>query len=354
MELINNTLDIYWDASFWLLLGFLMAGIIKVFVPDNAINRWLGGKGFKPIIKAAFIGAPLPLCSCGVIPAAIGLKRAGASRPATISFLVATPETGVDSVAISYALLGPFMTIVRPVAAVVSAIFTGFVTRCWLDKKSSTIPLQVSIPLQTDCGCQSSCCNENTGVVLEHNKKKNIYDKLKQGFNYAMTDILKDVAIWLMLGILVAGIMVTLIPPDFLKQWGSGLGAMVIMLIVSVPMYICATASTPLGAAMIMSGVSPGTVLVFLLAGPATNISTLIIIFREMGQKTLIAYITGIVVASLSLGLLVDAMIEMFQINIQAQISQTDHLIPVELEIIAGLLLAVAMMRLLWQKYLSA
>lgn len=316
-ELFSNTLALYLDAAPWLLLGLVAAGLIKAWVPDALLARWLGGRGFWAVTRAALIGAPLPLCSCGVLPAALGLHRGGASRGATVSFLIATPETGADSIAVSYALLGPFMTVVRPVAAILSAIFTGLLTTLLPEPPVANAP-----PAPSRCGCGGGACRAPAPAP------DTFLHKGRQGLRYAATEILDDIAVWLAIGILLAGIVATVIPPQALAAWGSGLPAMVLMLLVGIPMYICATASTPLAAALLLAGLSPGTVLVFLLAGPATNIATLAVVRKELGNGVLTAYLAGITVASIGLGLVTDLVADYLALNVMAQLGQGADLVP--------------------------
>jgi len=317
-ELAGNILDVYLDAAPWLLLGLLAAGLIKAWVPDELLSRWLGGRGLWPLTKAAFIGAPLPLCSCGVLPAALGLHRGGASRSATISFLIATPETGADSIAVSYALLGPFMTVVRPIAAIISAIFTGLLTTLVPESK---VLAQEAVSTCGSC-CSGSCSTPPPVVPLSGMQKS------MKGLRYAVTEILDDITLWLAIGIVLAGLVATFIPPQALAEWGSGLPAMVLMLLIGIPMYICATASTPVAAALLLAGISPGTVLVFLLAGPATNIATLAVVRKELGSGVLLTYLVGIAVASIGLGLLTDMVAQLMAVDIQAELSKGSELLP--------------------------
>lgn len=346
-ELGRNTLALYLEAAPWLLLGLVAAGLIKAWVPEGRMSRWLGGRGPWPVVKAALIGAPLPLCSCGVLPAALGLRRAGASRGATVSFLIATPETGVDSIAVSYALLGPFMAVVRPVAAITSAVVAGLLAALVPEAKAARPLFNIMAqPVVTggDCGCSGSCASPQSAVP-------SVWAKGLQGLRYALTDILDDIALWLLLGLVAAGAIATWVPPLALAQWGSGLPAMLLMLLVGVPMYICATASTPLAAGLLLAGVSPGTVLVFLLAGPATNIATLAVVKRELGKGALGLYLGGIAVSSIVLGLLTDLLVRQFDIDIQAELGAGAELVPAWLAWASALLMlafAVKPLRRLW------
>jgi len=338
-DLLQNSLDIYLDAAPWLLLGLIAAGLIKAWLPEGLLQRWLGGHGPWPVVKAAFIGAPLPLCSCGVIPAALGLRRGGASRSATVSFLIATPETGVDSVALSYAMLGPVMAVVRPVAAILSAIVTGLLTT--LVPQARPASMQANIPVS---GCSSgSCCS--SGCSSTPPAKPGSLAITIQGLRYAASDILDDIALWLAIGILLAGAVATWVPPQALAAWGSGLPAMGLMLLVGIPMYICATASTPVAAALLLAGVSPGTVLVFLLAGPATNLATLAVLRKELGHGVLAVYLGGISLSSIGLGLLLDRLVNSLDLDIAAQLGSGGEMLPVWLAWSCGLVLAVLAIR---------
>lgn len=338
VSLLQNTLTLFLDAAPWLLLGLIAAGLIKAWVPEAAMSRWLGGRGLWPVTKAALIGAPLPLCSCGVLPAALGLRRAGASQGATVSFLIATPETGVDSIALSYVLLGPFMAVIRPVMAVLNAILAGCLAALVPETKVAR-----SVEIRATATAKPCCCEDACGTKADPRPAPGLWQRARAGLRYAMTDVLDDIAWWLAVGLLLAGVVITLVPPTALAQWGSGLPAMLVMVLVGVPMYICATASTPVAAALLLAGVSPGTVLVFLLAGPATNIATLGVVHRELGRGVFYAYLGGIAVGSIMLGLLTDGLVAYFAIDIQAQLAESREWMPVWLAVAsAAVLLAFA------------
>ncbi|AEF05406.1 permease [Alteromonas sp. KS69] len=343
MLLVQNFISLFMESAPWLLLGLLVAGIMHELVPVSFLERHMGSSSTASITKAAVIGAPLPLCSCGVIPAAIGLRRSGASKPSTISFLVSTPETGVDSVSVSYALLGPLYAIVRPIAAIASAIYAGLMVR-WFDgaksqkpahshthshkgshqhphkhagsvsccsSESSVAPEQEEAAsldkAQTSC-CASEkpttrCCDGTATTQGESVKQAN---KLTQVLRYASGKLLEDIVVWLLIGLALAAAIKTWVPTDFLTQWGDGVIAMLVMAIIGIPMYICATASTPLAVGFLAAGLSPGAVLVFLMAGPATNVSTMGMIKQEMGFRTLCLYLFSVITASIGFGYLLN------------------------------------------------
>lgn len=344
MNLLQNFIDLFSESAPWLLLGLLIAGLMKWIVPLDLLKRHMGGRGLGSIIKAAFIGAPLPLCSCGVIPAAIGLRRAGASKPASVSFLVATPETGVDSISVSYALLGPFIAIIRPLAAIFSAIFAGimvmFATRN--EAQLETQPHD-SVPAKSCCSSQSKSLNSNT--PSSSMDSISLWGRIKASIKFSSGKLLHDISNWLLIGLLLAAAIKTWVSTDFLTQWGDGFLAMLVMALVGIPMYICATASTPIAAGFIAVGVSPGAVLVFMLAGPATNLSTMGMIRQEMGNKVLLAYLASILLVSIGIGYWVNWMVSAFGFEVYQLASHAhqmhDSLVnQVSALILAGLMIA--------------
>jgi len=366
----QNFLALFMESAPWLLLGLLVAGIMHELVPVSLLEKHMGNPSTGAIVKAAIIGAPLPLCSCGVIPAALGLRRSGASKPSTISFLVSTPETGVDSVSVSYALLGPLFAIVRPIAAIISAIYAGLMVK-WFDGDSAA-PSQVtsskentsccakSLPVVNDASCcdkptlevSSSCCDtEGQEHAHDHssNKALPLFLKVSKVLSYASGKLLSDIVVWLLIGLALAAGIKTFVPTDFLTQWGDGLVAMLVMAVIGVPMYICATASTPLAVGFIAAGLSPGAVLVFLMAGPATNISTMGMIRQEMGSKTLLLYLFSVISASIGFGYLLNYAVDLFSLSylVTTQSSMHEHGASIQLiYALSALVLAALMVRL--------
>lgn len=344
-ELLNNLFILANEASPFLILGLVIAGLMKTWVPTQILSKHLGS-GNSAIFKAAFIGAPLPLCSCGVIPVATQLKRSGASAPATSSFLVATPETGVDSVTVSYALLGPIMAIYRPITAIVSAIFTGFLVSTIKNSDAVDCDKPQTSSTKSCCSSKNEATNSPQDIAHqahEHNAEKekssccaskatpktdSALGKTLLGIKYAFGQLIDDLIVWLFIGLLFATLVKTFLPAEFLLSYGSGITAMLVMIAISIPMYICATASTPIAAGFILAGISPGTALVFMMAGPATNISTLGVIKNEMGKQVLVRYLLGITISAISFGLLFDFGLNYFGININEQMSHNHDMLP--------------------------
>ena len=339
-EIILNIWQVMLDASFWLLLGLLAAGLVKAYVPESAMQRWMGGSGFTAVTRAALFGAPLPLCSCGVLPAALGMYRSGASKEATVSFLISTPETSTDSVAVTYALMGPLMAVYRPIAALFSAMVSGMMVTLVKDEEPPQAPEAVSSCGQSSCA--SGCSSEAPAVEKTENR-------LMAALRYGATELLDDISRWLMLGIILAGVMNTLIPPGWLAQWGQGLAAMLIMLLVGIPMYICASASTPVAAGLLIAGVSPGTVLVFLLVGPATNMASIMLLSKTLGRQVTAMYLLGLSLCSIASGLLLDWLIELYQYDMLVSMEKTEQLLPAGLQTASALLLLI----LIWPKLRS-
>ncbi|TMN89916.1 hypothetical protein CWB72_09725 [Pseudoalteromonas phenolica] len=410
MTLLSNFWSLFLVSAPWLMLGLLLAGLLNIFIPKNFLQKHLGKEGVWTTIKAALIGAPMPLCSCGVIPAAVGLRRAGGSKSATTAFLVSTPETGVDSVSVSYVLLGPFMAIIRPIAAVSSAIVAGLLvgkekssgtknldkeiqtaattgTSCCASKQAdiennaekqsvcSSKKAEIATDTKTSCCATSSdpalvnsseavlettanCCDTdhptqpvNSESLCCDSKKEEqqaapFSTKIKQALHFSCNKLLSDTMGWLMIGLFFAALVQTYVPTSFLSHWGDGILAMVVVILVSIPMYICATASTPIAAGLLMAGVSPGAVLVFMLAGPATNIATVGVVATELGKRAVSAYLTGVIGIAIIFGFLTDYLVEQYGFEVNPAHAIEHELMPQWLTMGLGIVLLLLMLRL--------
>ncbi|MBU1611626.1 MAG: SO_0444 family Cu/Zn efflux transporter [Proteobacteria bacterium] len=311
MNLIWNTVvaigvaswDVLLESAPYMLFGFAMAGLLKAFVPANVVERHLGRSGFANVLKAALFGVPLPLCSCGVVPAAAGLRKQGASKGATAAFLISTPESGVDSVAISYALLDPLMTLLRPLAAFFTATLAGVMVNS-LEQEGDAAPELKAAPCSgPGCGCTATACDLPEAAPTQ----PPVLRRALSGLAYAFDDLLVDIGVWFLVGVVLAGAITALVPDTFIESnLGSGFLPMLLMLVAAVPMYVCATSSTPIAAALALKGISPGAALVFLLAGPATNAASIAMVAKILGRRVTAIYLGAIVVSSLSLGMLVN------------------------------------------------
>ena len=278
------------EMSPYLLFGFLVAGFLSIFIKPETVERHLGGRGAGPVVKAAVFGVPLPLCSCGVIPVAASLRRHGAGAAATTSFLISTPETGVDSIMVTLSLLGPVFAIFRPVAAFLSGLFGGVLVNLF-GREKEVSPGELPV-------CTAECCS---GAVERSNK---FILALKYGFITLPRDINRA----LIVGIIIAGVISAAIPPNYLSRFlGGGIVSMLVMMAVGIPTYVCATASVPIAAALIAKGVSPGAALVFLMTGPATNAATIATVRKIMGNRIAIIYLIAVALPALAAGLIFDA-----------------------------------------------
>jgi len=296
----------------WLLFGLVFAGLLKVYFPQKHIDKYLGKSNFKSAVNASVLGVPLPLCSCGVIPTGISFYKNGASKGAVNSFLISTPQTGVDSIFATYAMLGWPFAIIRPLVAFSTGILGGVLTN-WLMKEK---PKPKSIPAvnpmfagmrldvkKLDSECEEDECGCNTPLKKEAHS-------LIRAANYAFVELLQDIAKWLLLGFLAATLISVLLPDGFFTMFkGYGFIEILVVLAASVPLYICATGSIPIAAVLLMKGVSPGAALVFMMAGPATNVATITVIGKTMGKKSLFIYLGSIIGGAVFFGLLTNWLI---------------------------------------------
>lgn len=315
------------EASIYIIFGLLVGGLLKMFITPSSVAAHLGRGRVRSVLKAALIGIPVPLCSCGVLPAAVALKKQGANNGATMAFLISTPESGVDSISISWALLDPIMTIVRPVAAFFSAFVAGVV-------ENFRLPPQMGTKESPDLSCPVDNCCDGTDCSPEaHQQHHSLPDKLWQGMRYAATELWGDMAGSFFVGVLLAGVIYVIIPDDFFGSYlGGGLHSMLIMLVLGIPLYICATASTPIAAAFILKGVSPGAALVFLLVGPATNIMSISVLTRLLGKKATGIYLLSIAIVSVLFGLGLDKVYEYSGLSAQVTIGAATEILPLWLK----------------------
>jgi len=283
-EYLKELVSLVNEMSPYLLLGFLAAGLLRVVFPRRIVTRYMGQRNFKSVFNASLLGVPMPLCSCGVLPAGIGFYRNGASRGSSISFLISTPQTGVDSILATYALLGLPLAIIRPVVALFTGILGGMLGNA------------------TDHGPDDH--QQRARSEEDHPRT------VKELFRYGFVELIQDISKWLIIGMLLAALLSILIPDDFFTSTiSSEYLAMLLMLLASVPLYICATGSIPIAAVLLMKGLSPGAALVLLMAGPATNIATMAVIGNSLGKRSLWVYLVSIVGGALLFGTLVNELL---------------------------------------------
>lgn len=278
-----SLLNVVCEMAPYLLLGFLIAGILHVFVPQGFYRKYLSKDNKLAVLWAALLGVPLPLCSCGVIPTAIGLRNEKASKGAVASFLIATPQTGIDSILATFSLMGLGFAIIRPAAALITGVCGGWLVNRLVPEDDAAVTAGTS-------------CNVETG------------NKLWRVLKYAYFKMIQDIGGRLVIGLLVAALIQVAIPDEFFLHFGSQpLLQMLVILIVAVPMYICSTGSIPVAAALIMKGLSPGAALVMLMAGPAVNLASILVVRKAMGRRFTGIYLLVIVVFSILFGLVVNA-----------------------------------------------
>jgi hypothetical protein len=334
------------DASFYLLFGLIAAGMIKAWVNEKRMVRSLGMSSFQSTVKAALIGVPLPLCSCSVVPMALSIREKGASRGATVSFLISTPESGVDSIAVSYALLDPLMTVFRPAAAMITAVMAGVIENHFGKSRTeqpaiinnATETSNVPSPCQrNDYECE---CPTVTDSATIDQSEVTFSSKLKTGFRYAFVELLGDIAVYFLIGLLISGVLSVFIPDDWFMGQSDWM-VMALMLVIGIPMYVCASASTPVAAALILKGISPGAALVFLLVGPATNIATLSIVARTLGARSAAIYCLTIAALAVILGVSLNFIYQGLGITPSATMGSGAELLPEWIKMISSVVLGM-------------
>lgn len=348
MNLLLNILLQSWnlliESSVFILFGLFVSGLLRVFLNPGAVSRHLGQGRFKSVLKASLMGIPIPLCSCGVLPAAAALKKQGANNGAVTSFLISTPESGVDSIAITYALMDPIMTVVRPVAGFVTAFSAGIAENL-LGKPDLTRPIVPDLSCPVDGCCDGQHCRPEV-----HRNHHCFGEKISAGFRFAFTDVWGDLAVWFLFGLLLSGVITVLIPESVFSQYmGGGFGSMLIMLGVGIPIYICATASTPIAATLILQGVSPGAALVFLMTGPATNITSLTVLTRVLGRRATAIYLTAIALCAVAFGLLVDWVYAAMGVSARAVVGQAGEAIPHAVGLAGAVLILILSVQPVWR-----
>jgi uncharacterized membrane protein YraQ (UPF0718 family) len=271
----------------YLLFGFLMAGVLSICISPAWVERHLGSAGFWPIFKAALFGVPLPLCSCSVIPVAASMRRHGASRASTTAFLLSTPQTGVDSIAVTYALLGPVFAVFRPLTALIIGLLGGAIVQS-TDSSQSDDNEAPETP-----ECHETCCSDGPS-----------HGRLRRIITYGFVTLPADIGLALLVGVVIAGVISAYVQPDQLEPYfGSGFLSIVLAMIAGIPLYVCATASVPIAAGLMFAGVSPGAALAFLIAGPATNAAMLTTIWKLLGRRAAVLYLATVAIGAMVCGL---------------------------------------------------
>ncbi len=280
MAFPQNLWQVFLDLSPSLLLGLLLAGILHTYLPKGLVRRGMSRPNMVSVLRAAFIGVPMPLCSCGVVPAALALRNEGASKGASTSFLISTPQTGVDSLLVSASMLGwPFALFKLAAAFGTGLIGGGLVNR--FTRHEESLPLA-----------------ETSGAMVSGSRPREVV-------RYALYDLLGAIDLWILAGVVVAGLITSLVPADYFsdRAWSTGMVGMLMVLTISLPLYVCTTGSVPIAASLIAAGMPAGSALVFLMAGPATNVATIGAVYRALGGRVLVIYLGTVIAMSIGLGL---------------------------------------------------
>ena len=360
------------EMSPYLLLGFLLAGLMHAFIPGRYYTRFLSKPTLGSVINAAIFGIPLPLCSCGVIPTAMSLRKEGASRGAVTSFLIATPQTGIDSIIATFSLMGVPFAVIRPIAALITAVLGGWMVNTFVslrDRRAhremaegTIVKTEETETCTCHCHCHEnkaeSCCTEGDSDDHHHHHHHSgehhhhsshhrhsshhhhsssaschchdrkipntIGGKIVEALRYAFLDMMSDIGKWLVIGLVVAGLITIYVPDEVFTIFKDNtMASMILVLIISIPMYLCATGSIPIAVVLMLKGLTPGAALVLLMAGPACNMASILVIRKGLGFRTLVIYILSIVIGAVFFGCLIDWLQYSGMIDFTSRVSQT-------------------------------
>ena len=353
LAFLRESWEVFVRMAPYLLLGFGLAGILSQVLQPRAMTRYMARNDLRSVSVAAVVGAPLPLCSCSVIPVAAALRRSGASKGATSSFLISTPETGVDSVSVTWALLDPLMTIVRPLAAVASAVFTGLAVGLFARGRGDDAR-QAGLAPAGERGCSDGCESSSVDALDRGRPAGDGRGLVARSLRYAFVEMIDDLAGALVIGVLLSG-MITAVVPDAWFQGAllGGAGGLVVMLLIAIPVYVCAAASTPMAAAMVLKGLSPGAALVFLLAGPATNMATLAVMTRTLGRRAVWVHLGALSVVTLALGAALDLLYPALGLQVSARVAVAQGEAGRWLGIASATVLGALLLSSLWRTYVG-
>jgi hypothetical protein len=342
-ELILESGRLFLEISPWLILGLLLAGVIHIFLPQEKITHHLSGRKFLSILKATIVGIPLPLCSCSVIPVTTSLKKEGAGDGACVSFLISTPTSGVDSFLVTYSLLGGVFAFFRVIGAFIIGVIAGMIVNLISKKKHTTLPNENSTKT---CKICKPCCNTHP---TPHPHTHTTVEKLRGVFQYGFRDMLGDISTSLIIGILIGGAITYFFPTGIIEKYiGKGFLSMVVILLVAIPLYVCATGSIPIAGVLMLKGLSPGAALVFLFAGPATNAVTVSVIGRYFGKKILLVYLGAVIIGSMVLGGILN---HLLSVEVAYQKFYSPKSIPLMIKIISATLLGGCLLYNLIKKF---
>lgn len=331
MTILTEIWSLLCEMSPYLLLGFLLAGLMHEFVPSTLYTKYLGDRSLRSVVLAALFGVPLPLCSCGVIPTAMGIRREGASKGATISFLIATPQTGVDSIIATYSLMGLPFAIIRPIVALLTAVFGGVLCNIF-ESDDEIIVVRKG---------QHNAAESKGGSFPK---------RFRRALSYAFGEMMEDIGKWLAIGLIVAGIITAAVPDSWFTIFQDNtLYSILFVLAFSIPMYLCATGSIPIALALMMKGLTPGAALVLLMAGPASNAASILVVGKVLGKRTMFIYLLSIITGAVLFGFGIDYLLprEWFTVPVMQHAACHEGGIGIFSYICTALLL-ILLVRALW------
>lgn len=351
------------EMSPYMLLGLLFVGVLHLVVTKEMVSKYIGKNDIWSVFKASLFGVPLPLCSCGVIPTSVFLNKNGASKGATVSFLISTPQTGIDSIIATYGMMGWIFAIYRPLAAFAMGITGGMITHAFIkdemvkeEKKPKPKMIEISqytankTPKVED-SCGGSCSSEETETP------EKFIDKLKKMWNYSTIEFLDDISKQFIIGVIIAGMIAYFLPAEYIGELNinSGILGMLLVIAVGIPMYVCATASIPIAVALMMKGFSPGVAFVFLAVGPATNAASLSILGKVLGKKVTAIYVAIISLSAIAMGYILDFIFSYSEV-IPMKMLHHNHessLLTNEIKIILGIMFSLLLAASFYRKYFA-
>ncbi len=298
IDLLKEFIVIFIQMSPYILLGIFFVAVFNLFISKGFVAKHTGSNSIRSVVKSALLGIPLPLCSCGVIPTSVFLSKSGASRSAVVSFLISTPQTGVDSIVATYGMMGPIFAVFRPIAAFLMGIVGGIATILFGKEQQKT----------------NNVSNFTFEEIEPTDKFKG---KIRSSLRYAFVEFIDDISIQFVFGLVVAALISFFVPDDFFAGTflGNDLLAMITIMIFAMPMYVCATSSIPIAISLMMKGLSPAVAYVFLVAGPVSNAASLAILSKTIGKRTLGIYILSVVVFSIAFGYILNWIFDLLGAN---------------------------------------
>ncbi|HUI93788.1 MAG TPA: SO_0444 family Cu/Zn efflux transporter [Chitinivibrionales bacterium] len=335
IQFANGIIDTFLAMAPYLTIGLFFAGILHVFVSTDIVVKHLGSNSIGSVVKAAIFGIPLPLCSCGVLPVAMSLRKGKASNGATISFLISTPQTGIDGIIATWGMLGPVFALFRPFAALVMGIVGGLVANLFSPKQAASAS---NGERRFECNiCYDTSPHSHS---LAH--------KIRRIFTYAYRDFFDDISVNLIIGLVLSGAISFLVPDNFFEKYvGNELLSMLMMIALGIPMYTCVTASIPVAVALMLKGLSPGAAFVFLTVGPATNFSFIMVIAQVMGKKIVTVYLATLAAMSVIMGFALNAVFDIAgKSSLEGLVARHyhHHHIPVWQLVLSGIFLIVLLL----------